>query len=114
MSALAPLDSGESDRQMVAAIALSGVRKVYADGTVAVDGIDLEVAEGEFVTLLGPTGCGKTTILRIVAGLETLTAGEVWLGGRPIDEASARERRGGGGFPELALFPPPPPRHNNR
>jgi multiple sugar transport system ATP-binding protein len=90
---------------MVAAIALSGVRKVYADGTVAVDGVDLEVAEGEFVTLLGPTGCGKTTILRIVAGLETATSGDVWLGGRPVDEASARNRGVSMVFQDFALYP---------
>ncbi|GAA5182907.1 ABC transporter ATP-binding protein [Rugosimonospora acidiphila] len=90
---------------MVAAIALSGVGKVYADGTVAVDGVDLEVDEGEFVTLLGPTGCGKTTILRIVAGLETATAGEVWLGGRPVDEASIRKRRVSMVFQDFALYP---------
>jgi multiple sugar transport system ATP-binding protein len=90
---------------MVAAIALSGVRKVYPDGTVAVDGIDLEVAEGEFVALLGPTGCGKTTVLRIVAGLETPTEGEVWLGGRPVDEAPARERRVAMVFQDFALYP---------
>jgi multiple sugar transport system ATP-binding protein len=90
---------------MVAAIALSGVRKVYADGAVAVDGIDLEVAEGEFVALLGPTGCGKTTILRIVAGLETASDGEVWLAGRPVDEAPARERRVAMVFQDFALYP---------
>jgi multiple sugar transport system ATP-binding protein len=90
---------------MVAAIALSGVRKVYPDGTVAVDGIDLEVAEGEFVALLGPTGCGKTTVLRIVAGLETATDGEVWLAGRPVDEAPARERRVAMVFQDFALYP---------
>jgi multiple sugar transport system ATP-binding protein len=90
---------------MVAAIALSGVRKVYADGTVAVDGVDLEVAEGEFVALLGPTGCGKTSILRIVAGLESATEGEVWLGGRPVDEAPARERRVAMVFQDFALYP---------
>jgi multiple sugar transport system ATP-binding protein len=90
---------------MVAAIALSGVRKVYPDGTVAVDGIDLEVAEGEFVALLGPTGCGKTTILRIVAGLETASDGEVWLSGRPVDEAPARERRVAMVFQDFALYP---------
>jgi multiple sugar transport system ATP-binding protein len=90
---------------MVVAIALSGVRKVYADGTVAVDGIDLEVAEGEFVALLGPTGCGKSTILRIVAGLESATEGEVWLAGRPVDEAPARERRVAMVFQDFALYP---------
>jgi multiple sugar transport system ATP-binding protein len=90
---------------MVAAIALSNVGKVYPDGTVAVDGVDLEVAEGEFVTLLGPTGCGKTTILRIVAGLDTATSGEVCLAGRPVDEASVRKRRVAMVFQDFALYP---------
>jgi multiple sugar transport system ATP-binding protein len=90
---------------VVAAISLSGVRKVYADGSVAVDGVDLEVDEGEFVALLGPTGCGKTTILRIVAGLESATEGEVWIAGRPVDEAPARERRVAMVFQDFALYP---------
>jgi multiple sugar transport system ATP-binding protein len=90
---------------MEAAIVLSGITKVYPNGTVAVDGVDLDVAEGEFVTLLGPTGCGKTTILRIVAGLETATTGEVWLGGRPSDEASVPKRRVAMVFQDFALYP---------
>src|SRR5947209_11869503 len=90
----------------MSAIALSGVTKVYDDGdTTAVDGVDLEVAEGEFVVLLGPTGCGKTTILRIVAGLELATSGTVRLDDRVVDDVPARQRRVAMVFQEFALYP---------
>jgi multiple sugar transport system ATP-binding protein len=89
----------------MSAIALSGVTKVYDGDTPAVDGVDLEVAEGEFVVLLGPTGCGKTTILRIVAGLETATHGTVCLDGRVVDQVPARQRRVAMVFQEFALYP---------
>ena len=87
------------------AIVLSGVTKVYESGVAAVQGIDLEVAEGEFVTLLGPTGCGKTSVLRIVAGLEAATAGSVRLGDRAADDIPARERRIAMVFQDSALYP---------
>jgi multiple sugar transport system ATP-binding protein len=89
----------------MSAIALSGVTKVYDGGMRAVDGVSLEVAEGEFVALLGPTGCGKTTILRIVAGLEMATAGSVALGGRVVDQVPARERHVAMVFQDYALYP---------
>jgi multiple sugar transport system ATP-binding protein len=89
----------------MSAIALSGVTKVYGSGPPAVDGIDLDVAEGEFVALLGPTGCGKTTVLRIVAGLEEATAGTVRLGDRPVDLTPSRERRVAMVFQDFALYP---------
>src|SRR5437763_8611821 len=96
---------GGSDMKM-SAIALSGVTKVYDDGdSPAVDGVDLEVAEGEFVVLLGPTGCGKTTILRIVAGLEQATTGSVMLDDRPADHLPVRQRRVAMVLQEFALYP---------
>src|SRR2546430_754564 len=89
----------------MSAIALSGVTKVYAAVAPAVDGVALEVGEGEFVALLGPTGCGKTTILRIVAGLEVATSGSVPLDGRRVDHISARERHIARVFQDYALYP---------
>ena len=56
--------------------------KRYPDGTPAVKGVSVEVAEGELVVFVGPSGCGKSTLLRMVAGLETVTEGEVVLSGR--------------------------------
>src|SRR5688500_5934380 len=66
-------------------VELRGVRKVYPTGVVAVDGIDLRVDDGEVVVLLGPTGCGKTSVLRLIAGLESPTDGEVRIGGDDVD-----------------------------
>ncbi len=89
----------------MSAIALSGVTKVYGSGPPAVDNLDLDIAEGEFVALLGPTGCGKTTVLRIVAGLEEATAGTVRLGDRPVDLTPSRERGVAMVFQDFALYP---------
>jgi multiple sugar transport system ATP-binding protein len=89
----------------MSAIALAGVTKVYNGGPPAVDGVDLEVAEGEFVALLGPTGCGKTTILRIVAGLEFATSGSVLLYGRRVNDLPVRERQVAMVFQDFALYP---------
>jgi NitT/TauT family transport system ATP-binding protein len=74
------------------AVSLRGVRRVFAadEGPVeAVDGVDLDVAPGEFVALLGPSGCGKSTLLRLVAGLERPDAGEVVLSGGDEDHGRA-------------------------
>ena len=61
----------------MAAVVLDHVSKVYADGTTAVSELNLEVGDGEFVVLVGPSGCGKTTALRMIAGLEDISAGTV-------------------------------------
>jgi spermidine/putrescine transport system ATP-binding protein len=83
---------------------LEGLRKEF-DDVVAVDGIDLEISAGEFFTLLGPSGCGKTTILRCIAGLETPTAGDVYLDGQRITDWPPNKRNTSIIFQEWALFP---------
>jgi len=83
---------------------LEGLRKEF-DDVVAVDGINLEVSAGEFFTLLGPSGCGKTTILRCIAGLETPTAGDVYLDGQRITDLPPNKRNTSIIFQEWALFP---------
>ncbi len=82
-----------------------GLRKHYGQGeglVRAVDGIDLDVAPGETVAVMGPSGCGKSTLLHLLGGLDRPTDGEVWLGGRRIDQmrekALARLRRTAVGF----------------
>ena len=83
---------------------LSGVRKDFGSFT-ALQGVDLDIAQGEFVCFLGPSGCGKTTLLRIIAGLEAQTAGRIELAGRDISALPPAERDYGIVFQSYALFP---------
>lgn len=57
-----------------------------------VDGIDLEIADGEFLVLVGPSGCGKSTTLRMLAGLEDVTAGDIYIGEKNVTRAAPKER----------------------
>ncbi|WP_328320570.1 ABC transporter ATP-binding protein [Kribbella sp. NBC_00382] len=86
------------------AISLRGLTKTFGDVT-AVDGIDLDLAEGEFFSMLGPSGSGKTTVLRMVAGFETPTAGQVLLGGVDVTELPPYARDVNTVFQDYALFP---------
>jgi spermidine/putrescine transport system ATP-binding protein len=85
-------------------LSLRAIRKEF-DGLVAVDDIDLDIREGEFITLLGPSGCGKTTLLRILAGFERPTAGHVLLDGDDIKQRPAELRPFNMVFQSYALFP---------
>jgi putative spermidine/putrescine transport system ATP-binding protein len=85
-------------------VRLSGIRKTYGD-VVAVDHVDLEIAAGEFFTLLGPSGSGKTTTLRLIAGFERPDEGRVELGGRDVTNRAPYERDVNTVFQDYALFP---------
>jgi putative spermidine/putrescine transport system ATP-binding protein len=87
-----------------AAISLSGLRKTFGD-VVAVADVNLDITDGEFVTLLGPSGSGKTTVLRMIAGFELPTAGRVLLGGQDVTEVPPFERDVNTVFQDYALFP---------
>jgi ABC-type sugar transport system ATPase subunit len=87
------------------AVRFDGVSKVFPDGTVALDSLDLEFDTGEFLVLLGPSGSGKTTACRILAGLETPSAGRVHVDGRDITELPPRLREMGMVFQNYALYP---------
>jgi multiple sugar transport system ATP-binding protein len=90
----------------VARVTLEGVRKVYADsGFVAVHDLDLDVRDGEFVVLVGPSGCGKSTTLRMIAGLESITAGRLSIGGRLVNNLPPKERDIAMVFQGYALYP---------
>jgi multiple sugar transport system ATP-binding protein len=89
----------------VAQIELEQLTKVYPDGTKAVSELDLEIEDGEFVVLVGPSGCGKTTALRMVAGLEDISAGEIRIGDRVVNDLDARERDIAMVFQNYALYP---------
>src|SRR3989442_6523218 len=78
--------------------------KLYA-GNVAVAGLDLDVAQGEFVSLLGPSSCGKTTTLRCVAGLEVPTSGRISFGAQDVTGLPPERRNIGMVFQNYALFP---------
>ncbi len=89
----------------MSAIVLNGLGKVYADGTRAVDDLNLEIQDGEFLVLVGPSGCGKTTALRIIAGLEDISEGTVQIGGRVVNRVPSRDRDVAMVFQSYALYP---------
>jgi ABC-type sugar transport system ATPase subunit len=74
----------------MAGVSLSGVGKVYPGGTCVVTGLDLDIADGELMVLVGPSGCGKWTTLRMVAGLEEVTEGEIRIGERRVNSLDPR------------------------
>src|SRR5438876_9032601 len=88
----------------MARVELKGLRKEY-DGAVAVEGLDLNVKDKEFVVLLGPSGCGKTTTLRCIAGLEDVDDGEIHIGDRLVNDMSPRDRNIAMVFQSYALYP---------
>ncbi|HEY7607774.1 MAG TPA: sn-glycerol-3-phosphate import ATP-binding protein UgpC [Alphaproteobacteria bacterium] len=89
----------------MATIDLVDVRKVYPNGVEAVKGIDLAVADGELIVLLGPSGCGKSTLLRMVAGLETVTKGEIRIAGARVNDKEPAARDIAMVFQNYALYP---------
>jgi len=89
----------------VSQVTFSDVGKVYPDGTRALKGFTLDVADGEFVVFVGPSGCGKTTALRMVAGLEEITEGEIEIGGNVVNDLEPRERDIAMVFQNYALYP---------
>jgi sn-glycerol 3-phosphate transport system ATP-binding protein len=88
----------------MAEIRLAGVRKTYLKLQV-IHGVDVAIADGEFIVIVGPSGCGKSTLLRMIAGLETITAGEVSIGGRVVNDVEPKDRNIAMVFQNYALYP---------
>ena len=84
---------------------LKEIKKSFTEGEAVLDNISLEISKGEFITLLGSSGCGKTTTLRIIAGLEQPDAGSVWLDGREVTGLEPNHRDVNTVFQNYALFP---------
>ena len=88
----------------MARIIINDLYKTY-DSTEAVRGIDLDIAHNEFLVLVGPSGCGKSTTLRMIAGLEAITAGEIYIGERLVNDVAPRDRDIAMVFQNYALYP---------
>lgn len=88
----------------MAVVRLEKITKRYG-GTIAVEGVDLTIGDGEFMVLLGPSGCGKSTTLRMIAGLETITSGQLSIDDVPMNAVSARDRDIAMVFQSYALYP---------
>ena len=89
----------------MAQVSIRQVHKVYDGGVQAVKGIDLEIADHEFVVLVGPSGCGKSTTLRMVAGLEEISDGDILIGERIVNDVPPRNRDIAMVFQNYALYP---------
>jgi len=89
----------------MAQIALEHITKRYGDGYEAVKDLNLEIPDGEFMILVGPSGCGKSTALRMVAGLEDITAGELKIGGQVVNDRAPKDRDIAMVFQNYALYP---------
>ena len=89
----------------MAQVSLRKIVKEYEGGVQAVKGIDLEIADHEFVVLVGPSGCGKSTTLRMIAGLEEITSGDIAIGGAVVNDIPPRDRDIAMVFQNYALYP---------
>jgi sn-glycerol 3-phosphate transport system ATP-binding protein len=88
----------------MATVTLADLRKSYGQ-TAVIHGVDIDIADGEFIVIVGPSGCGKSTLLRMVAGLETVTSGEVRIDGRLVNDVEPMDRDIAMVFQNYALYP---------
>jgi multiple sugar transport system ATP-binding protein len=89
----------------MATVTYDHVTKAYADGTIAVNELDLLIKDGEFLVLVGPSGCGKTTALRCLAGLEEITSGQIKIDARVVNRVPSKDRNIAMVFQSYALYP---------
>jgi sn-glycerol 3-phosphate transport system ATP-binding protein len=89
----------------MAAVSFRDVRKSYTPELQVIHGVSMDIKDGEFIVILGPSGCGKSTLLRMVAGLETITAGEIAIGDRVVNNLEPKDRDIAMVFQNYALYP---------
>ena len=89
----------------MAEVILKKVEKQYPNGFKAVHGIDLDIKDGEFMVFVGPSGCAKSTTLRMIAGLEEITGGEIWIGDKLVNDLPPKDRGIAMVFQNYALYP---------
>ncbi|MBJ2355025.1 ATP-binding cassette domain-containing protein, partial [Sphaerochaeta sp. S2] len=89
----------------MATVQLKNISKVYDGGVKAVDNVNIEVQDRQFVVLVGPSGCGKSTTLRMVAGLEDITSGELYIDGNLVNDVPPKDRDIAMVFQNYALYP---------
>lgn len=86
-------------------LSLKNVYKVYDGNVTAVEDFNLEIRDEEFIVFVGPSGCGKSTTLRMVAGLESITSGEIYIGDRLVNDVEPKDRDIAMVFQNYALYP---------
>jgi multiple sugar transport system ATP-binding protein len=89
----------------MASLSLKNINKTYPNGFVAVKDFSLEIADREFIIFVGPSGCGKSTTLRMIAGLEEITSGELWIGDKLVNDVEPKDRDIAMVFQNYALYP---------
>src|SRR6185295_12536769 len=97
--------SADEDGGPVATITLNDIDKIYDNGFQAVSGLSLDIDDGEFLVLVGPSGCGKSTALRMIAGLESISGGELMIGERVVNALEPKDRDIAMVFQSYALYP---------
>ena len=89
----------------MAEISLKGVKKSYTSKLQVIHGVNVDIADGEFIVIVGPSGCGKSTLLRMIAGLETITEGEISIAGKVVNNVEPKDRNIAMVFQNYALYP---------
>jgi len=89
----------------MATVRLENIEKTYLNGFKAIHGVDVDITDGEFIVLVGPSGCGKSTLMRMIAGLESVTAGNISIDGRVVNQLEPADRDIAMVFQNYALYP---------
>ena len=89
----------------MASLSLKNITKIYSNGFVAVKDFNLDIEDKEFIIFVGPSGCGKSTTLRMIAGLEEISGGELWIGDKLVNDVEPKDRDIAMVFQNYALYP---------